>query len=155
LGTRRAGDAFALRRAAGLVASELRRAHAAAVAENADHTVEFVLGSPGALAVYRAKLATENCPSGMAPVSSTLCRRLIAAGEWPGSVGIESANTTFPSCAAPADPANKCVVFKPLGYAETSSSCSSSPCQVQLRSRSGVGAAIAVALPTGRVSVLP
>ncbi len=158
LGVSRASDAFSLRRGASVATSELRRAHAGAVSDGVDYVVEFVLANPGSLKIYRSTATSQTCPTGMMPpppATSTLCTRTIADQQWPSSVAINNPGTTFAACSAPADTANKCVTFKPLGYAETSSTCSSTPCKVQLTSRSGTTLNVEIALSTGRVSVQP
>ncbi len=131
LGVRRASDAFQLRRAASLVTSELRRAHAAAVSAGVDYTVEFVVGSAGGLKVYR----------------QTSLQRTVAS-EWPASVQIDGTASTISSCTTPGDPSNKCVTFRPLGFAVSGG-------DVRLVSRSGVGVSVRVTAATGRVSVVP
>lgn len=148
VGIRRASDAFSLRRGASVATSELRRAHATAVSEGVDYTVEFVLANPGSLNTYRTKLVTETCPTGMTQVSSTLCRRTVAGQQWPASVAINGPATTLAVCTAPANPANKCVTFRPLGYANAGG-------VVQLLSRSGVTVNVQVTAATGRVSIQP
>lgn len=158
LGVRRASDAFSLRRAASVATSELRRAHAGAVSDGVDYTVEFVLANPGSMKVYRSTATAQTCPPGMVPVpptATTLCTRTLADQQWPASVAINDSATTFPACAAPANPANKCVTFKPLGYAQTSGTCGAPACMVQLRSRSGVTLNVEIALATGRVGIRP
>ena len=132
LGIRAASDAFSLRRAATIVMSETRRAASSAVAEGVDYTVEFTLSSPYGITVYR----------------QTAVQRTFAGQNWPLSVTIPSAGTTAPNCTTPGNAANKCVTFKPLGYAVAGGT-------VQLLSRNGVTANIAITAATGRVSVGP
>ena len=132
LGVRRASDAFSLRRAATIVASETRRAASAAVAEGVDYTVEFSLSSPYGITVYR----------------QTAVQRTFAGQEWPLSVTIPSAGTTVPNCTTPGSAANACVNFKSLGYAVAGGT-------VQLLSRTGVSVNIAITAATGRVSIGP
>jgi len=122
----------ALRRAATIVMSETRRAASSAVAEGVDYTVEFTLSSPYGITVYR----------------QTAVQRTFAGQNWPLSVTIPSAGTTAPNCTTPGNAANKCVTFKPLGYAVAGGT-------VQLLSRNGVTANIAITAATGRVSVGP
>ncbi len=132
LGVRRASDAFSLRRAATIVASETRRAASSAVAEGVDYTVEFKLSSPYGITVYR----------------QTAVQRTFAGQEWPLSVTIPSAGTTVPNCTTPGSAANACVTFKSLGYAVAGGT-------VQLLSRTGVSVSVAITAATGRVSIGP
>ncbi len=151
VGIRRASDAFSLRRGASVAASELRRAHAGAVSDGVDYTVEFVLANPGSMKVYRSTATAQTCPTGMMPPppsTSTLCTRTAAGQQWPSSVAVNGPGTTFAVCTAPADPANKCVTFRPLGYANAGG-------VVQLLSRSGVTVNVQVTAATGRVSIQP
>jgi hypothetical protein len=161
VGVRRASDSFALRRAGVTVVSEVRRAQASAVAERADYTVEFVLGTPGGLTVSRAKLTAETCPTGMVAASATLCeRRLAAPQQWPASVailadasppaGMASLNAA-PGCTA-AGAGNKCVIFQFLG--SPASVGPQATGTVLLQSTSGMRLRIGIAAGTGKVSVL-
>lgn len=104
LGIRQAIGSSALRRAASITVAELRRTQAAAIAAGSGsaYTVEFV--GVGGLRVY-------------VQGNSTPVRTLAPPDEWPASVAVNLAATTFPNCAAPASPSNKCVTFQPLGYA--------------------------------------
>jgi len=104
LGIRQAIGSFALRRAATVTSLELRKAQAAAIAAGSGsaYTVEFV--GTGGLRVY-------------VQGSGTPVKTVSPPDEWPASVSINLAATTFPSCASPASPSNKCVTFQPLGYA--------------------------------------
>ncbi len=90
IGIRQAIGSFALRRAASITAVELRRAQAAAIAAGAGsaYTVEFV-GGTGGLRVYVQGNAS--------PV-----RTIAPPDEWPASVAINLASTTFLNCTAPA-----------------------------------------------------
>src|SRR3989475_13229766 len=99
LGVRRASDAFSLRRAATIVASETRRAASAAVAEGVDYTVEFSLSSPYGITVYR----------------QTAVQRTFAGQEWPLSVTIPTAGTTAPNCTKPRKRAEASRTFKTHG----------------------------------------
>ncbi len=103
IGVRQAMGSFALRRAASITTVELRRAQAAAMAAGSGsaYTVEFV--GTGGLRVY-------------VQGTSTPVRTLAPPDEWPASVAVNLAATTFVTCAAPASPSNKCVTFQPLGY---------------------------------------
>ncbi len=132
IGVRQASDSFSLRRAATIVASEVRRAQSSAVAEGGDYTVEFALSSPYGITVYR----------------QTAVQRTFAGQDWPLSVTIQSSGTTVPNCTTPGNAANKCVTFRSLGYAVAGGT-------VQLLSRSGVSLNIAITAATGRVSVGP
>jgi prepilin-type N-terminal cleavage/methylation domain-containing protein len=131
VGVRRASDAFQLRRAASLVTAELRRAHAAAVSAGVDYTVEFVVTTPGGLKVYR---------------QTSLQRTVVS--EWPSSVRVDGPASTLGNCTTPGDPSNKCVTFRPLGFAVSGG-------DVRLVSRAGVGVSVRVTAATGRVSVVP
>ena len=133
LGVRRASDAFSLRRAATVVTSELRRAQASAVSGAVDYTVEFQVTSPYQVTVYRQTTAV----------------RAVSGQEWPSSVTIRSdPESTVPFCTTPGSVTNKCVTFRPLGFANAGG-------VVQLRSRTGVTVNVAVTAATGRVSVQP
>lgn len=136
-GIRQASDSFALRRAASATMSELRRAQTAAMAEGVDYTVEFVTSSgsstPGGVNVWK-----QGQPS---PIRAAL------PPDWSNRVEMDQDATTFPGCAAPADSAHKCAVYKPLGYPVQSG-------RVRLRL---IGSAttvdVVVASATGRVSI--
>ena len=132
LGVRRASDAFSLRRAATIVASETRRAASSAVADNVPYTVEFQLRRPYGITVYR----------------QTVVQRTFAGQDWPLSVTIPSAGATIPNCTTPGNASNKCVTFQPLGFAVAGGT-------VRLLSRTGVSVNIAIIAATGRVSVGP
>jgi type II secretory pathway pseudopilin PulG len=135
LGVRQAIGSFALRRAAAITSVELRRAQAAAIAAGSGsaYTVEFV--GTGGLRVY-------------VQTSGTPVKTVAPPDEWPTSVSINLAATTFPACVSPASPSNKCVTFQPLGYASKGGA-------VVLMG--GVGTAVTyyvnVAPATGRVSI--
>ncbi len=134
LGIRQAIGSFALRRAASITAVELRRAQAAAIAAGSGsaYTVEFV-GGTGGLRVYVQGTAS--------PV-----RTIAPPDEWPASVTINLASTTFLNCTAPASVTNKCVTFQPLGYASQAG-------VVALTGWSSVTYLISVTSATGKVSV--
>lgn len=135
LGVRQAIGSFALRRAATITAVELRRAQASAIAAGSGsaYTVEFV--ATGGLRVY-------------VQTSGTPVRTMAPPDEWPATVSINLAATTFPSCVSPASPSNKCVTFQPLGYASQGGAVALT---------GGVGTAVTyyinVAPATGRVSI--
>lgn len=128
---RQAGESFRLRQAANATMSELRRAQAGAMSEGVDYTVEFVLGTPGSLNVYR---------------QTTLQRTVAGTANWPSTVSIVSAGSTFPVCTSPGNAANKCVTFISLGSPSSAGTA-------QLRSGTGVTVSVVVAAATGRVSV--
>jgi len=137
LGIRRASDAFSLQRAATLVMSELRRAQARAVAEGVDYTVEFDVvtgsGTSTGLKIWKAGTAT--------PVRTV-------QSEWPSNVQILDGPTNFPACTAPADPADDCATFKPMGYAAESGRM-----RLKVKSAAAEQIEIKVESATGRVSV--
>ncbi len=156
LGIRRASDAYQLRRATTTAITEMRRAQSSAVAEGSEYVVEFVIANPGSLNIYRPRLATEtSCPTAIFSTevlvgSTWWCQRTITSQrqQWPSSVAINGGGTTFGPCAAPANTANKCVTFRPLGYADAGG-------VAQLVGGSGVTVKVAVTAATGRVSVQP
>lgn len=135
LGIRRIVGSFALRRAATITSVELRRAQAAAIAggSGSAYTVEF-LGT-GGLRVYVQS-------------SSTPVKTVAPPDEWPPTVTINLAATTFQWCVSPASTSNKCVTFQPLGYASQAGAVAMT---------GGVGSSVTyyvnVAGATGRVSV--
>ncbi len=133
LAVSRASDSFALRRAASVAMSELRRAQGAAVAGGEDYTAEFVLGSPGAMTIYR----------------QTTVQRTVSGQEWPATVSIDGPGTTFPLCTTPGNPANKCVTFRSFGDAWPTGGV------VRLLNRSGVAVNVQIVTATGRVSIAP
>lgn len=103
LGIRQTIGSFALRRAASITTSELRRAQATALAKGSGYAYQVEFLASGGLKIYEQGTAT--------PV-----RLVLPPNEWPPTVTIDMTATTFSSCAAPANPANKCVTFQPLGY---------------------------------------
>ena len=136
LGIRMTSESYALRRAAGITMSELRKAQATAMAEGVDYTVEFYVssasGTPGGIRVWRAGIGT--------PV------RTVLTPDWPASVQMQQNTTTFPACTAPVDTMHKCAVYKPLGY----------PVQnglVKMSLGTGITLDVVVEPATGRVSV--
>ncbi len=139
LGIRQAIGSFALRRAASVTTVELRRAQAAAMAKGQGfaYTVEFIGGTPGGIRIYEQNTTT--------PV-----RVILPPDEWPATVTIDLSNagTTLQNCSAPANTANKCVTFQPLGYASQSGT-------VAIKGGTGttVTYLISVAAATGKVSV--
>ncbi len=138
LGVQKARDAFSLQRAATLVMSELRRAQARSVAENVDYMVEFdvVTGSGTSTGLKIWKVGTP----------TTLVRTV--QSEWPSNVQIMDGPTNFPACTAPADTANDCATFKPLGYATASGRM-----RLKVKSSGVEQVEVKVESATGRVSV--
>ncbi len=135
LGIRQASGSFALRQAATITMSELRKAQASSVAggSGVSYTVEFVYGTPGGLNIYR---------------QGTLVK-VVAPPNWPSSVVFDNTQTTFPSCAGVGNPANTCVTFQPLGYASAGGAAAL---------KGGVGTQVTllvqVAAATGKVSIV-
>ncbi len=139
LGVRSARDAFSMRRAATIVMSELRRAHAEATAEGVDYIVEFDVvtgsGTSTGLKIYKDSVST--------PV------RVIGPQEWPSNIQMLDGLTKFPACPSPpADSSNDCAVFKPLGYAAASGGV-----RLKLKSASVAAIEIEVTSATGRVNI--
>ncbi len=135
LGVRQASGSFALRQAASITLSELRKAQASAMAEGSgvSYTVEFVSGTTGGLNVYR----------------QTSRVKTITPPDWPASVTFDNTQTTFPTCPVGiGNPSNACVTFQPLGYASAGGSAAL---------RGGVGTQttwlVSVIAATGKVSV--
>ena len=133
---RQASDSYVLRKAAGATVAELRRAQTSATAEGSDYTVEFFTttgpGGPGGLRVWKLGATPE---------------RTLLPPEWAQRVEMDDAATTFPACAPPADPAHKCVTYKPLGYPTAGG-------RVRLRMEgSGSTLDIVVTAATGRVNI--
>jgi len=58
LGIRQATESFALRRAGTVTASEIRRAQTGATSDGVNYVVEFDVGAPGAVNVYRPGVET-------------------------------------------------------------------------------------------------
>ena len=148
LGIGQVSASFALRRAGTVALSEVRRAQARALAERADYTVEFVIGDPGTLRVYR---------------ETTLDRTAQAPEEWPAATALvnEGGNppgfpdgTTgwLPNCDAsgPGSRANKCVTFQFMGAPE---SVGSEPKGAVLVRGSSGYLWVTIAAGTGKVSV--
>lgn len=134
---RQASDSYVLRRAASATVAELRRAQTAATAEGRDYTVEFFTdpgaGVPGGLRVWKQ--------------GATSPERTVLPPEWALRVEMDDAATTFPACSAPADPAHKCVTYKPLGYPTAGG-------RVRLRMEGpGTTLDVVVTTATGRVSI--
>lgn len=132
-----ASDSYVLRRAASATMAELRRAQTAATAEGADYTVEFFTspasGNPGGVLVWRQDAATPE--------------RSVLPPAWALRVEMDDVSTTFPVCTAPADPAHKCVTYRPLGYPTEGG-------RVRLRMEgSGITLDVVVTSATGRVSI--
>jgi prepilin-type N-terminal cleavage/methylation domain-containing protein len=117
LGVRQVSASFALRRAGTVALSEVRRAQARALAERVDYTVEFVIGNPGALRVYR---------------ETTLDRTVQPPQNWPASAALVDEGGSPPGfpdgttgwladcdAAGPGNPANKCITFQFMGAPES------------------------------------
>lgn len=141
-GVQRSREAFNLRRAAVLLASEMRRAQALATAEGVDYTVEFdvVTGTniSDGLTIWKQGAAS--------PV------RTVHSPEWPRDVQIVDGPSDFPLCSAPADTSNDCAVWKPLGYPVVGPGPTS---RVRLKSRGSARMLDVVVQPaTGKVSVV-
>jgi prepilin-type N-terminal cleavage/methylation domain-containing protein len=113
LGIRQVTASFALRRAGTVALSEVRRAQARALAERVDYTVEFVIGNPGTVRVYREATLdrTAQAPEGW-PASTALVNE---GGSPPGFP--DGTTGWLPNCDAggPGSPANKCVTFQFMG----------------------------------------
>lgn len=140
-GIRQTRESFDLRRAATLVASEMRRAQALATAEGADYTVEFdvVSGSETSNGLKTWKQG----------VSSPV--RTVMPPEWPRDIQIVDGPSDFPVCTTPADTSNDCAVWKPLGYPLTTGGGSS---RVRLKTKGSASQLEVVVQPaTGKVSV--
>ncbi len=133
LGILQTSRSFALRQAASVTASELRKAQASAMAAGTGvpYTVEFVFGTPGGLNVYK----------------QTTLVRSITPPDWPTSVQIDSIATTFPNCTSPGSVANACVTFFPLGYPNVAGAAI-------LRGGTAVSLQVNVAAATGRVNIV-
>lgn len=149
VGFRQASDAFALRRAGGITVSEVRRAQALAVSQRRDAVVEFALGSPPGLTVYRFT-------DGGTWEQVRLIRPPSAGGgmdgEWPASVNLVAAATSpFSACGGslPGAGANQCVKFNLFGEPALPAASG----QIVLRNSSGSELRVVVAPATGRVSV--
>lgn len=130
-------ESNALRQAAVVVANELRRAQAEAMAQGMDYTVEFhesaFTEGGGWMRVWKQGVST--------PV------REIRPPKFPMGIQTFDADADFNNCLPPADPGNRCVIFKPLGYPVQGG-------KVELRSiRSGAEYKVVVAPATGRISV--
>lgn len=135
--TLQAVEGNTLRQAAVLVANELRHAQAAAMAESADYTVEFYDSAftegTGWMRVWKQGVATPT--------------REIRPPRFPLSVQTLDSDGSFNSCGSPADPANICVIFKPLGFPTQGGN-------IRLRStRTYAEYKVVVAPATGRVSI--
>lgn len=119
LGVRWIRDSFALRSAASVTLSEVRKAQAAAVAGLVEYTVEFVIGTPGALNIYGNTPASEPCSAGLTRLSGDYCvRRILSPENWPPSVSLAVGGTPLPLCpsgSGPWNPLNRCVRFRTLG----------------------------------------
>lgn len=94
---------IALRKAATIATSEIRRAQASAVADGENYIVEFVVGG-AAINVYK-EVAT--------PTPSTTLVRQVTGENWPPSVVIRSSN--LPACVTATSPSSTCVTFGFLG----------------------------------------
>lgn len=134
LGIRQATASFALRKAAGVAMSEVRRAQAGAIAEGVDYAVEFVTGTPGSLIISK-EAGSEPCPAGMVDEGTSCTRRITGSDNWPRAVAILS--TTF---------AGDRVTFGRLGAPSDGG-------QVVLRSGTGTQWQLVIEAATGKVSV--
>lgn len=144
VGIRQSTQSFTLRRATTLVYSELRKAHAAAMAEGVDYIVEFDVvtgsGTSNGIKVFRL-------PAGS---STPELLRQVKPPDWPSSVQLLDGLTQVPACPSLAglDTSNDCAIFKPLGYASAAG-------DVRLKTKADAAARlrIIVASATGRVSM--
>jgi prepilin-type N-terminal cleavage/methylation domain-containing protein len=134
---------FSLRRAATLVLSELRRAHASSMAEGLDYIVEFdtVTGSTSSNGIKVFKYGAPTC------VTPCLVRQ-VRPPNWPPDVQLNKGGTTACPSLAGLDTSNECVIFKPLGYASAAG-------DVKLKTKAAAQAnwQVVVESATGRVTV--
>jgi prepilin-type N-terminal cleavage/methylation domain-containing protein len=136
---------FTLRRAATLLLSELRRAHALSMAEGLDYIVEFdtVTGSNPSNGIKVFRYGAPDC--------ATPCLvRQVRPPNWPSNVQLSQGGTQFPACPSLAglDTSNECAIFKPLGYAAAAG-------DVKLKTKAAAQAKwqVIVESATGRVTV--
>src|SRR3990170_2530450 len=94
---RQGSDSFALRRAASLAVSEIRRAQSSAIAERRDFVVEFGFGNPTRVTTYSL---TDPPGSTWVQVRSISAPQPGAGldAEWPTSVAFAAAGSTFSAC---------------------------------------------------------
>ena len=146
---RQGSDSFALRRAASLAVSEIRRAQSSAIAERRDFVVEFDFGSPVGVTVYRYTdaLTWEQVRAISAPQAGSGLD-----AEWPATVTFVAAGSTFGACggaALPGAASNRCVGFGLFGEPAPAAPAG----QIVLRNSSGTELQVVVAPATGRVTV--
>jgi len=137
-GIRAASDAFQLRKAAGIAVAELRTAQARATANGLNVMFEFYTstgaGDPGGVRAW----ASSGGP--------WYELRHVLPPDWPASIQLRE-GAGLAGCTAPADPAHRCLTFRPLGYVDNAG-------DVKIQVRSGTPQwTIAVNAATGRTTV--
>lgn len=135
---RQGSESFALRRAASLAVSEIRRAQSSAIAERRDLVVEFGFGNPTKVTTYRF-------------TDSSTWEQVRSISELPASVVFVAAGSTFGACggALPGSSSDRCVGFGVFGEPSTAAPAG----QVVLRNTMGTQLRVVVAPATGRVTV--
>jgi len=88
LGIRRASESFALRRAGTVTLSEIRRAQTGAMSDGVNYVVEFDVGAPGAVSVYRPGVQTNSVMAVISNGADT--RRVTITGTASGRVVTET-----------------------------------------------------------------
>lgn len=148
---RQGSDSFALRRAASLAVSEIRRAQSSAIAERRDFVVEFGFGNPTSVTTYRLTDPPGNTWLQVRTISAPQPGTGLDA-DWPVSVVFVSAGSTFTACGGAALPGvatNQCVGFGLFGEPSTTAPAG----QVVIRNSMGTQLRVVVAAATGRVTV--
>ncbi len=150
LGIRQASDSFALRRAASITVSEIRRAQGAAVSERRDFYVEFNFSNPPqGLNIF----SLQDDGITWALVRTIRAPQAGMDGNWPATVSINGPASTFAVCTGapgvdPGTPPNHCLRFTPFGEPIPNG-------DVVLRNTRGTELRVRVAPATGQVSILP
>jgi prepilin-type N-terminal cleavage/methylation domain-containing protein len=145
---RQGSESFALRRAASLAVSEIRRAQSSAIAERRDIVVEFGFGTTASVTTYRFTDADvwEQVRSIRAPARGL-------DGDWPAAVTFLTSGSTLGPCGGaslPGASGNKCLKFGLFGEPTSPAGAG----QVVLRNRAGTQLRVVVTPATGQVTVL-
>ena len=146
---RQGSASFALRRAASLAVSEIRRAQSSAIAERRDFVVEFGFGASAGVTTYRF---TDPPGSTWQQVRSIRAPSTGLDGSWPALVTFVTTGTTLSACGGGALPgvgSDRCLKFGMFGEPTSPAAAG----QVVLRNSSGTQLRVVVMPATGQVTV--
>lgn len=144
---RQGSESFALRRAASLAVSEIRRTQSSAIAERRDFVVEFGFGTRASVTIYRFTDASvwQQVKTIRAPARGL-------DGDWPAAVTFLTTGSTLSACGGaslPGASSNRCLMFGLFGEPTSPAGAG----QVVLGNTMGRQLRIVVTPATGQVAV--